>query len=184
MLNSSQSVFLTEAALAALQSEEQTGCPAALTLAQAIFESGWGAHLPGNNAFGIKWHVGVASQLLPTTEYFTLAEVHAFLALGCGRTAVITGTVQHNGRYLYHCTDLFAAYPTLAAGFEDHARLITAGAPYAAAWAAFQQDRDFDKFVLAVGARYATAPLYGQQILSMAKSDTVQGALAAAGAAQ
>lgn len=38
----------------AVQNEKDTNVPAMVTLAQAALESGWGAHAPGNNFFGIK----------------------------------------------------------------------------------------------------------------------------------
>jgi flagellum-specific peptidoglycan hydrolase FlgJ len=48
--------FIAQAATAAVQSEIATGTPAAITIAQAILESGWGKHHIGsaNNFFGVK----------------------------------------------------------------------------------------------------------------------------------
>ena len=61
---------LEQIAAAAVASERTTGCPAELTAAQAILESGWLAHAPRFNCFGIKWRPRhTTSQVLMTTEY-------------------------------------------------------------------------------------------------------------------
>ena len=51
-----QQAFIASAADPAKQSEQRSGVPASVTLAQAILESGWGEHHLGdaNNYFGIK----------------------------------------------------------------------------------------------------------------------------------
>jgi len=55
MLSPSQLNWLHVGGLASVASERRTGVPAALSLAQSVFESGWGAHFSGlNNCFGIK----------------------------------------------------------------------------------------------------------------------------------
>ena len=107
-----------------------------------------------------------------------LYQAAAFLALGDGRTASPTGHLV-NGRELYNCTDVFAAYPSLGDCFIDHARLIASGGPYAAAWAAFHlPNGSYSEFVLAIGKVYATNPTYGETILSFSLSSIIQNALA------
>ena len=70
MLTPSQVQFLTAAASAAVSCEKITGVPAALTVAQAVFESGWGSHCPGCNCFGIKANGrGCGTQLQSTRLY-------------------------------------------------------------------------------------------------------------------
>jgi flagellar protein FlgJ len=48
-----------------------TGIPASFTVAEAALESGWGAHAPGNNLFGVKatpdWKGAVTT--LETSEF-------------------------------------------------------------------------------------------------------------------
>lgn len=54
----------------AIQAQRKYGICASMTIAQAALESGWGAKIPGNNLFGIKWTPGCGyeRQLLNTTE--------------------------------------------------------------------------------------------------------------------
>jgi flagellar protein FlgJ len=156
-LNPSQVAFLGLAATAAVQSQKATGVPAALTLAQAIFESGWGAHMPGNNCFGLKANGrGCGTCTVPTMEYVGGKWVEEPLA--------------------------FEAYSTLGDCFTDHAWLIANGAPYRAAWAAYHSPSGlYSIFVLSVGKIYATDPTYGQTILAFSLGSTVQDALRDAG---
>jgi flagellum-specific peptidoglycan hydrolase FlgJ len=155
MLTPEQQAFLAMAAPAAVQSEKATGLPAELTLSQAIFESGWGKRMPGLNCFGIKPDDhGTGVQYFISTEYL-------------------------NGKW-EQMPEAFEKYNTLADCFTDHSRLLTTGAPYVGAWAEYQQDHDLDAFIVAVAHRYATSPIYAQQMLAEAHSATVRDALAAA----
>ena len=168
----------------ALACEAATGCPAALQLAQWCFESAWGERAPGNNCFGIKAHSGAAFQLVPSTEWFTKAEVTGFLQHDPRRTAIekrdAAGNVQKNGtRTLYSTLDAFAAYPTMADCFADHARLLTGGL-YEKAWEAFQADGNVERFVRAIGPIYATQPGYAEQMLAQRRAPSIVNALAAA----
>ena len=58
--------FISAIAPAAKASAARTGIPASFTVAEAAVESGWGAHAPGLNLFGIKadpaWHGPVTTQ--------------------------------------------------------------------------------------------------------------------------
>jgi flagellum-specific peptidoglycan hydrolase FlgJ len=79
--------FINEAIVPAQASQEQIGVPAAVTIAQAILESGWGQHHLGeaNNYFGIKafkrngtidfGSIAVGFVTVPTREVINGAEV-------------------------------------------------------------------------------------------------------------
>ncbi len=155
MLTPPQALFLTLAADAAVASEKMTGVPASLSLAQSIFESGWGAHTPFNNVFGLKANGrGCGNCVVPTREF-------------------VDGqwTVQNLA---------FEKYASLTDCFNDHGWLISQGAPYASAFAQFKTDGNTDSLILSIGRIYATAPGYGQTILTFTKSDTIQQAILAA----
>lgn len=152
MLTPSQTQFLGLAADAAVQSEKSTGVPAPLTLAQAIFESGWGSACPGNNCFGIKSNGrGCGTVEVPTREFIA------------GRW-----TVQKLA---------FERYASLIDCFVDHGWLLAHGQPYATAFAKLRAVGNVDTFILEVGGKYATAPNYGQTILNFSKSLVVVAAL-------
>jgi hypothetical protein len=91
-------------------------------MGQAILESGWLDHAPGNNCFGIKSYNGeYGRQLLSTTEWFTDAELKRFLALGDGRTAQLADPVapaRHDGRRKYRVQDWFATFAASGGGWN------------------------------------------------------------------
>ena len=137
--------FVTRYLDAARATQQATGVPALLALAQAGLESGWGCRAPGNNLFGIRadrsWHGPVVD--ITTHE-------------------VVNGTSE-----LQHGQG-FRAYPDAAASFRDwadflrrnpryHAALNTSGNPqsvaYAKAWA---------RAIAAAG--YSTSPAYADQL--------------------
>jgi len=169
------------AGVAAKECEQQTGLPAALTMAQWALESGWGKHSPGNNCFGIKLYPGCESrQLLVTGEWFTPAEAVKFVASVEGRTALRDAISQprKDGRYRYRCQDWFAAFDSLANCFVKHAKLITDGKPYARAWAAFRLlHHDPEQLARDIAPIYATDPDYADKIVSLMNSHRVQIAL-------
>lgn len=156
MITPNQQRFLVLAAAAAVESEAVTKLPAPFTTAQAIWESGWGARMPGNNCFGIKPdHHGSGTQYFVTTEFT-------------------------DGTWKKQPPTAFEKYNSLADCFTDHARLITQGAPYQKDWAQFLQDGDVDGMAARVGRIYGTDPAYGTHILDMMHSQTVTQAIAAA----
>lgn len=75
-----------------------------VTLAQAILESGYGNHAPGNNLFGIKGSYNGQSQLLWTTEY-------------------------KNGKYVKELAK-FRKYPNWFESIADHSWLLCKNARY------------------------------------------------------
>lgn len=169
------------AAKAAVTCERDTELPAELTFGQWAIESAWGAKSPGNNPFGIKELPGVDRQLLDTYEYFTPTELNYFLAGDTARTAILTGTIttndKPNERAEYKCKDWFAKFPTLAAAFSEHARLITHGRPYRKAWYAYLNDKNVDTLIEAIAPIYATAPSYTTLLLKIVKQSNILDAL-------
>jgi flagellar protein FlgJ len=154
MLTSQQLPRLAAAAKAACLCEKATGLPAEITVAQWALESGWGASAPANNCFGIKNFPGCQTQILATKEF-------------------IDGAMQE--RQLE-----FAAFDSLADCFECHARLITDGKSYAAAWAHYQAAHDLQALIADVAKVYATDPVYAGKLRSILAMAQVQTALALA----
>lgn len=158
-MRAEQLTALASAARAAVRCEAATGVPALLTVAQWALESGWGAHAPGNNCFGIKAYEGCAGrQQLMTIEY-----VH-------GKPRSLPQS--------------FATFPSLFDCFERHATLIAQGAPYAKPFAQYREDRDFAAFVAGIGRVYATDPGYARLILQLAAQTELRAAVEAARAAE
>ncbi len=177
-----QRTKLRQIAQAAVASERATGCPAELQAAQCILETGWLAHAPGNNCFGIKSYPGeFGRQLLHTHEWLTPAELDLFLAASAGRTAELAQPVQHDarGRSLYSVQDWFATFPTLAECFARRAAFFYTGrfAPFSAAW---RRDRDLEALVRGIAPIYATDPAYAEKLLGFITQAEVREELAAA----
>lgn len=153
MLTPDKQSNLDAAATLALDTEASTGIPASITLAQWALESGWGTAMPpgSNNPFGIKAVGDQPFVRVPTKEFIHGEEV----------------TIEQN----------FRAFASLAEAFADHARLLTTGAPYRAAFAQFQADRDMDAFIVAMAKRYSTSPTYAAQLMSMIENSHIVAAL-------
>ena len=165
---------------AAVACERAVGCPAELTAAQAIRESGWLDKAPENNCFGIKAHASVAGrQLLTTTEWFTDQEAAAFLARGDEREAEPVDPPQvHGTRKKYKVKDWFAAYPDLAACFADHAGVLQAPV-YAPTWTRYREDGDLEAFIRGIAAHYATDPGYADLATLIAGQTNVERSITA-----
>ena len=151
---------------AAVASELSTGLPAELSCAQCIYESAWLSVAPGLDCFGIK------SDAHGSGVRYTLT--HEYLD-GSWRTMSLA----------------FETYATLADCFIDHARLITQGEPYAAAWELFLQERAAfgievasSKLMQRIGPIYATAPGYAAEMAAMMQEPYVISACADARKAQ
>ena len=137
-----QKEFYEKYASAAKANEAASGIPHLLTLAQAALESGWGAHAPQNNFFGIKasasWQ-GKKQRLL-TTEYYQ----------GIPRSEYA----------------MFRAYDTPDECFRDHAEILNKRWPSARNYAdpvqciAHIQGDD-------PARRYATDPQYVKKITTL-----------------
>lgn len=179
MLTPRERAALTEIAAAAVESERSSGVPAELTAAQCILESGWLAHSPLNNCFGIKEYPGCfGTQLLPTEEWFTETQANQFLALGNGRAAKLHEPLETNGdKRLYDVLDLFATFPSLSACFAYHDLLLTSLPVYSPAWAAWKIFHDLPRLIDDIGPIYATSPDYASTIKSLAFSPALAEAL-------
>jgi flagellum-specific peptidoglycan hydrolase FlgJ len=118
--------------------ERKYGIPAAVTLAQAALESGWGASaLPGYNLFGIKGRGSAGSTSSATQEVY-------------------------GGRWV-NTRDKFAAYSSMEEAFEAHGKLFHNGY-YDRAVTQYARDRNPHAFARNITGVYATDPNYGQKI--------------------
>ena len=117
--------------------------PAAVSLAQWIIESGWGAHSPGNNPFGMKPRHGMndPQQMLMTTE-------------------VIKGKIIHEEQP-------FRLFNTLQDAFLAHAELLATAPVYSTAMKALPS---VEGFIREMAGHYATDPLYASKLLSIINS--------------
>lgn len=146
MITPAQQTFLYSVLTAARASEATTKIPAPFVAAEAMVETGWGAHCPGNNLFGVKasppWDG-------PTTTLRTREVIN-------GIPEVIEAK--------------FRAYPNYQASIDDHAEFLIKNPRYAAA---FQTTNaiDFTRAVAAAG--YATDPHYADTIISVMKAHSL-----------
>lgn len=144
-MNAKEMLFLRAAVPAAIDAMRFTGVPASATIAQAILESGWGTSAlakEANNYFGVKtWHTEDPELYveMPTAEY----------ASGM----------------LSPASADFARYPSAAASFTAHARLISGSARYAPAMAARHDPEAFCRALQNRG--YSTNPRYAQLLIEL-----------------
>jgi flagellum-specific peptidoglycan hydrolase FlgJ len=137
----SQQAFINEIAPGALAAQRQYGVPAAVTIAQAIDESGWGQSLlatQDNNLFGIKGTGPAGSVLRPTEEYEN------------GQPVAVTAP--------------FRVYSNVAQSIADHSLLLATGSSYKQAMA---DRRSPDAFANDLTGVYATDPNYGPSLISI-----------------
>lgn len=150
--------FIKSAATAAQQCERQTGVPASITVAQAILESGWGAHHMGNanNYFGIKAQVGEEGKI-------------DFGKIATGYVDQLTKEYDKNGN-AYTITAHFRAYANMNDSFVDHGIFLTGNARYRTALDAYAKSRDANQFAHGLqNAGYATDPNYANTLISLMK---------------
>lgn len=139
--------FISALAPAAQACQKAHKIPASFTIAQAALESGWGAHAPGFNLFGIKadpsWHG--ASVDLPTHEVVN------------GKSVPIVAK--------------FRAYPDWAGSINDHAQFLLNNKRYCPAF----ECTSGPSFAQAVAkAGYSTSPTYAQQITQLIDEHELQ----------
>lgn len=127
-----------DVASAAQAAERKWKIPGSVSLAQWAIESGWGAHSPGNNPFGMKPRAGKndPQQMLMTTEW-------------------------SKDRGYYKVPQPFRVFASIAAAFDAHAELLATAPIYAAARALLPKVK---AFVEALAPHYATDPLYASKI--------------------
>jgi flagellum-specific peptidoglycan hydrolase FlgJ len=126
---------------AAEAAEQQYGVPAAVTLAQAALESGWGKDpVGGYNIFGIKGHGPAGTVRVPTHEYY-------------------------GGRYVA-ISDNFAQYDSFYQAVVEHGKVFHNGY-YNKALQDYQRNRDPREFARNINGVYATDPQYGRDLISI-----------------
>ncbi len=136
-----QQAFIAEVAPGAVAAQRKYGVPAAVTIAQAIDESGWGRSelaVKDNNLFGIKGTGPAGSHLLPAREY-------------------------ENGQWIT-ITAPFRVYRDVAESIDDHGRLLATSPQYSQAMAVRD---DPNAFAAALTGTYATDPHYGATLINL-----------------
>ena len=137
----SQQAFIDEVAPGAIEAQHTYGVPAAVTIAQAIDESGWGQSqlaAQDHNLFGIKGTGPAGSVPLPTQEYVNGQPVNTSAS--------------------------FRVYHDAAESIADHGRLLAQSGYYQQAMAV---RHNADKFAAALTGVYATDPNYGSNLISL-----------------
>jgi len=136
-----QQAFISLVAPGAIAAEQRYGIPAAVTIAQAIDESGWGQSelaTADHNLFGIKGTGPAGSDLRPTREY-------------------------ENGAWVTRDA-AFRVYHNIAESIDDHGRLLATGPAYQHAMASRHLP---DAFATALTGVYATDPDYGANLITL-----------------
>jgi flagellum-specific peptidoglycan hydrolase FlgJ len=136
-----QQAFISQVAPGAIAAQHRYGVPAAVTIAQAIDESGWGQSelaAQDHNLFGIKGTGPAGSVPMPTQEYV-------------------------NGQPVSTSAS-FRVYHDAAESIDDHGRLLARSGYYQQAMA---EHRHPDKFAAALTGVYATDPNYGASLISL-----------------
>jgi flagellum-specific peptidoglycan hydrolase FlgJ len=139
----SQQAFISAIAPGAMAAQSRYGVPAAVTIAQAIDESGWGQSalaIRDHNLFGIKGTGPAGSDALPTREF-------------------------ENGQWVT-VTAQFRVYHNVAESIADHSELLATGPSYQHAMA----NRHIpDAFATNLTGIYATDPQYGTTLITIMK---------------
>jgi flagellum-specific peptidoglycan hydrolase FlgJ len=136
-----QQAFINEVAPGALAAQRQYGIPAAVTIAQAIDESGWGQSqlaVEDNNLFGIKGTGPAGSVTVPTQEDQD------------GQTVTVNAP--------------FRVYSNVAQSISDHTLLLATGSSYQQA---MTDRRSPDAFANDLTGVYATDPDYGANLITI-----------------
>jgi uncharacterized protein YraI len=138
--------FVAWAASLAQQMKAIYRVPAAVTIAQAILESGWGRSgltVDGNNYFGMKCFDSPGSN-----------------AAGCRPYA----TQECAGTACYPTDASFRVYDSALESFQDHAHSLASLPRYHAAFS----HSDPDQFATAIAdAGYATSPTYAHDLIDL-----------------
>ena len=136
-----QQAFISQVAPGAIAAQHRYGIPAAVTIAQAIQESGWGQSglaVNDHNLFGIKGTGPAGADVQQTQEYV-------------------------NGRWVTQSA-AFKVYHNVAESIADHSQLLATGPSYTQAMA----DRHLpDAFATDLTGVYATDPSYGSDLIAL-----------------
>lgn len=141
--------FVAQAATAAVQSEIATGTPAAITIAQAILESGWGKHHIGsaNNYFGVK-----AQKKGDDITWGSIANGY-----------VDVDTREHFKGKDVVVSQPFRSYATMADSFTDHGQFLANNGRYRQYLKDYATNGDARAFARGLQkAGYATDPHYAE----------------------
>lgn len=134
-----QSEFIGKVKGGAQESMKNYGILASLTIAQAILESGWGEHAPGNNLFGIKangWK---------------------------GKTQILTTTEYVNGRAV-KVKAAFRVYGSWDESIADHAKFLVTNARYKN----LIGEKNYKLACQKIQSDgYATSPTYAQKLIKL-----------------
>jgi hypothetical protein len=136
-----QQAFIRQIAPGAAATQRKYGIPAAVTIAQAIEESGWGRSSLASehhNLFGMKGAGPAGSVTLPSQEY-------------------------EGGSWITRDSS-FRVYQDLAQSIDDHARQLATDEAYRRAMSV---RRDPDAFAAALTGVYATDPGYGTKLVDL-----------------
>ncbi len=165
-LSSDQESLLRRLRAAAALSE-QRGVPAAVVVAQAVLESGWGRSALArkcNAFFGIKAHPGWAGAVYSGTTREYEGGVYV--------TYRGTGQVYHSREAALaagaHPATLFRAYETFEDNIVDHAEFFHRNRRYHGCLQAYRERRDPREFARCIHqAGYATSPTYSQSLIRL-----------------
>jgi len=136
-----QQAFISAVAPGAVAAQRNYGVPAAVTIAQAIEESGWGRSelaTKDHNLFGIKGSGPAGSDPRPTREY-------------------------EHGRWVTRVSS-FRVYNDVAECIDDHGKLLASSEDYTRAMAVRQVPNAFAASLTGV---YATDPAYGTKLIGL-----------------
>jgi flagellum-specific peptidoglycan hydrolase FlgJ len=141
-MTKAEATFIASVAPAAQLSQQQTGIPACITIAQAILESGWGKTklaIEDHNYFGIKAIPGQNYCEFATAEYLN------------GKKEVVEAR--------------FARYASAADSFRAHTYLLSHSKRYEPA---MQRTTNATAFALALqSCGYSTSPLYATELMDL-----------------
>jgi hypothetical protein len=138
---SAQQAFINAVAPGAMATQRRYGVPAAVTIAQAIDESGWGQSMLAtndHNLFGIKGSGPAGSDVQPTEEY-------------------------ENGQWITTNAP-FRVYHNFGESINDHGELLATSGYYTQAMA---NRNDPDAFANDLTGVYATNPEYGADLINL-----------------
>ncbi|MBI4863022.1 MAG: glucosaminidase domain-containing protein [Candidatus Riflebacteria bacterium] len=141
--------FFSLLAPAVMEASRRTGVPAAVTLAQAALETGYGKSTIGDakNLFGIKGTGPAGSVTVPTREVVN------------GRSVTVQGK--------------FRKYNSWTESIVDHDKLLATGSRYARA---MQYRTDPERYAREIHkAGYATDPAYADKLIQIIRENNLVG---------